>query len=82
MIMEKRAVNPNKNTNSTMIYLDNFNMVFQLSGFLIELKLKYYQKIFPDKSVKVLKEIIYQEIVNYKEKELKNAARQYAISNI
>lgn len=82
MIVERRIENLNKNTNSTLIYLDNFNMVFQLSGFLIELKLKYYQKLFPDKSVKVIKEIIYQEILNYKEKELKNAARQYAISNI
>jgi hypothetical protein len=64
--------------NQNEIYLDNLNMAFQLSGFLIELKIKYYCKLFPDKSKDEVSRIVYKELVDYKEKELKNAARQYA----
>jgi hypothetical protein len=68
--------------NQNDIYLDKLKMVFQLSKFLIELKLKYYRKIFPEKSGDEVTRMVYQELVDYKEKELKNAARQYIKRNI
>lgn len=61
------------------IYLDKLNMVFQLSRFLIELKIKYYCKLFPDKTNDEVSQIVYKELINYKERELKNAARQYSL---
>jgi hypothetical protein len=62
--------------NQNEIYLDNLNMAFQLSGFLIELKIKYYCKLFPDKSKDEVSRIVYKELVDYKEKELINAVQQ------
>lgn len=61
------------------IYLERLNMAFQLSIFCIELKVKYYQqKLFPDKSENEVREIVYRELLDIKNKELENAAQQQA----
>ena len=66
--------------NQNDVYLARLKMVFELSQFCIEMKIKYYQTLFPDKTKEEVTGIVYQELVDSKNKELENASRQYTKS--
>lgn len=58
------------------IYVARLKMAFELSEFVIDLKVKYYhQKLYPDKPENEVRKIVYQEMVDFKEKELRDASR-------
>lgn len=62
--------------NWVSVHPENIAVVFQLSGLLIELKIKYQQTLHPELSEKDITAMVFEKLLSDKMKEHVRAARQ------